>query len=149
MSYYFQQQQMQRLAKGMGVAAFDRANAQRVWDESKIVRGKTTPQSRGGSFAPRGTVPKVLNAGNREFLRTLEAKYLGNFESRLRNQISVYGGSWSKDTLKAALRREVDAELGPWYTDIADKMADKVWATKDRNAKLWRQGMAYEYGVAL
>ena len=55
MTYYFRQTQM---ANGWGKEIRD------AWDEADVVRGKTTPESNSGSFAPRGGSANVVQIAN-------------------------------------------------------------------------------------
>mgnify|MGYP001565588739 FL=1 len=61
------------------------------WDESKRTRGKTTPKSRGGSFAP-----KDGGATRRQKEADAEKNYLDKLKRQ--GVIKDYTGDWTEDT---------------------------------------------------
>lgn len=144
MSYFFRQQQMQRaatrddvqkdgLSRALDTAVEFAARARSLWDESKVTRGKTTPESTPGSFAPRGGVAGGVERtrGGRKWndeakAALKEVQYIGY--RRL-----AAGRRYTFKTFEADMQREMRDNMGAGYEDKVATMAHRIWTEFEKN----------------
>jgi len=136
-SYFFRQRQIQahreRVEKDGLNAALNRAVefAHRVWDESKVNRGKTTPESRGGSFAPRAAVEgQRLRTGRKWTSEVAELLQ----ETQQTTYRKLYQGELkSHKDADAYAQAKMKKWMGPGYEMQVSEMVDRVWDEFRRN----------------
>ncbi len=135
MSYFDRQRRMQRevLAKRGLDGVINRAvemaaTAQRIWNEELHPRGKTSPDSTPGSFAPRGgpgADRKWTDESQAMLKETQQTTYRKLYEGSLRTR---------KDA-EAYAQAKMKKWLGPGYEKQTAKMVDRIWGEFQKNGQ--------------
>jgi hypothetical protein len=138
MSYYFRRRQMQAavvqkdgLNRALNAAAEFASRARSMWDESKVTRGKTTPESNAGSFAPSGASGERDPATGRKWTPEA-ADMLAETQQTLYRRLHR-GELKTREAAESYAQAKMRKWMGPGYERRVSVMVDRIWAEFTKN----------------
>ena len=123
MSYFTRKRLIEK--DGLNAVLNTMANrAMRVWREDLHPRGKTTPASRGGSFAPReDTGPRWTAEASDLLYETQQTAYRKLYDGELNTHRAL------EEYAQAKMRKW----MGPGHEKRVSAMVDRIWNEYQKN----------------
>ena len=140
MSYFTRMKKFSTGTTPVGGRLENLAGVMRGWDESLHPRGKTSPQSRGGSFKPgtRSTAPDSLNNEvQRALTETKQVAYAWLAKGRVSDPV----------TLRTRMQAHFKEWMGPGYEASVDKLAQEVWAAYSKEPSEYHEPREWMMGL--